>query len=73
MVEIKKDTDISPFITTGQHAQYFQRGVLNPAFAAAGGEELLNDLANGVVEAWEREETLEVMKKVEKIVKAGSS
>ena len=71
MVKIKEDTDIAPFITTGQHAQYFQRGVLNPAFAAAGGEELLNDLANGVVEAWERAETLEVLKKVEKIVKAG--
>lgn len=71
MEKIQEDADIYPFITTGQHAQYFQRGVLHPAFAAAGGEELLNDLANGVVEAWEREETLEVMKKVERMVEAG--
>jgi N-acetylglucosamine transport system substrate-binding protein len=71
MVQIKEEEGISPFITTGQYAQYFQRGVLYPAFAAAGGEELLNDLSNGVVEAWEGEKVMEVMKKVEKIVDAG--
>ncbi|GAA0345455.1 hypothetical protein GCM10008967_39860 [Bacillus carboniphilus] len=71
MEQIQQDTGISPFITTGQYAQYFQRGVLYPAFAAAGGEELLNDLSNGVVEAWEGEEVLNVMKKVEGMVAAG--
>ncbi|WP_286137394.1 extracellular solute-binding protein [Bacillus sp. 7894-2] len=71
MKQIKKDTGIAPFITTGQYPQYFQRGVLNPAFAAAGGEELLNDLSDGVVEAWESEEVMEVMKKVEAMVDAG--
>lgn len=70
MEKIKAETNIAPFITTGQHAQYFERGVLNMAFAAAGGEEFLNDLRNGVVEAWQRPEVLEVMKKVEKIVDA---
>lgn len=71
MEKIKADTNIAPFVTTGQHTQYFHRGVLNPAFAAAGGEELLNDLNNGVIEAWKKPETLEVLKKVEKIAKAG--
>ncbi|MFP3917463.1 ABC transporter substrate-binding protein [Lysinibacillus telephonicus] len=71
MKTIKEEAGIAPFITTGQYAQYFQRGVLYPAFAAAGGEELLNNLSNGVVEAWESEEALEVMKKVEKIVDEG--
>ena len=70
MEKIKADANIAPFITTGQHAQYFERGVLNPAFAAAGGEELLNDLNNGVVEAWKKPETLEVFKKVEKLAQA---
>ncbi|MGG0720191.1 ABC transporter substrate-binding protein [Robertmurraya massiliosenegalensis] len=68
MKQIKADAGIAPFNTTGQYAQYFQRGVLYPAFAAAGGEELLNDLSNGVIEAWEGEEVLEVMKKVQAIV-----
>lgn len=71
MEKIKGDTNIAPFITTGQHTQYFHRGVLNPAFAAAGGEQLLNDLNNGVVDAWKKPETLEVLKKVEKIAQAG--
>lgn len=71
MKTIKEEAGIAPFNTTGQYAQYFQRGVLYPAFAAAGGEELLNNLSNGVVEAWESEEALEVMKKVEKIVDEG--
>ncbi|RKQ32528.1 extracellular solute-binding protein [Oceanobacillus halophilus] len=71
MEQIKEDTGIAPFITTGQYPQYFQRGVLYPAFAAAGGEELLNNLSDGVVEAWESDEALEVMKKVEAMVEAG--
>ncbi|BDH61872.1 hypothetical protein MTP04_20020 [Lysinibacillus sp. PLM2] len=71
MKQIKEDTGIAPFNTTGQYPQYFQRGVLYPAFGAAGGEELLNNLSNGVVEAWESDEALEVMKKVEAIVDAG--
>ena len=71
MKKIKEDEGISPFITTGQHPQYFLRGVLQPAFAAAGGNELLNNLLNGNVETWEGPEVLEVMKKVEAIVSAG--
>src|SRR5690606_12163041 len=71
MEKIKADTKIAPFVTTGQHTQYLHRGVLNPAFAAACGEELLNDLNNGVIEAWKKPETREVLKKVEKIAKAG--
>jgi len=71
MKQIKEEAGIVPFNTTGQYAQYFQRGVLYPAFAAAGGEELLNNLSKGVVEAWESEEALAVMKKVQEIVEAG--
>ncbi|MDZ5710993.1 extracellular solute-binding protein [Jeotgalibacillus haloalkalitolerans] len=71
MKTIQDDAGIEPFITTGQYPQYFQRGVLNPAFAAAGGEDLLNNLSNGVVEAWESDEALEIMKKVQEIVDAG--
>lgn len=71
MKQIKEESGIAPFNTTGQYPQYFQRGILYPAFAAAGGEELLNNLSNGVVEAWESDEALEVMKKVEEIVDAG--
>ena len=48
MEKIKGDANIAPLVTTGQHTQYFQRGVLNPAFAAAGGEELLNGYTSGV-------------------------
>lgn len=70
MKQIKEDEGIAPFNTTGQYAQYFQRGVLYPAFAAAGGEELLNDLSNGVIDAWESDEVVEVMKKVQTIVDA---
>lgn len=70
MEQIKEEAGIAPFNTTGQYAQYFQRGVLYPAFAAAGGEELLNNLSNGVIEAWESDEALDIMKKVEKIVDA---
>ncbi|MFD2131388.1 ABC transporter substrate-binding protein [Pseudogracilibacillus auburnensis] len=70
MIEIKEKSGIYPFNTTGNYPQYFQRGVLYPAFAAAGGEELLNDLLNGKVEAWEREETLEVLQKVQKMQEA---
>lgn len=70
MKQIKEDAGIAPFNTTGQYTQYFQRGVLYPAFAAAGGEQLLNDLSNGVIEAWESEEVLNVMKKVQAIVDA---
>lgn len=70
MQEIKEKEGIYPFNTTGNYPQYFERGVLYPAFAAAGGEELLNSLMNGKVEAWERPETLEVIKKAEELHKA---
>ncbi|WP_188724851.1 ABC transporter substrate-binding protein [Lentibacillus populi] len=71
MGEIKDGEGISPFVTTGQHPYYFLRGVLYPAFAAAGGEELLADVIDGAEGAWTSEPVLEVMKKVEEMQKAG--
>ena len=47
------------------------RGMLYPAFAAAGGEELLADLITGAEGAWSSDVVLETMKKVEEIQKAG--
>lgn len=67
MKEIKDKTDIYPFNTTGNYPQYFERGVLLPAFASAGGEEFLNDLLNGDVDAWKSPEALEVIKKAENL------
>nr|WP_088052890.1 ABC transporter substrate-binding protein [Virgibacillus dakarensis] len=71
MGEIKDGEGISPFVTTGQHPYYFLRGVLYPAFAAAGGEELLADVIDGAEGAWTSEPVLQVMKKVEEMQKAG--
>ncbi|GAA0590041.1 N-acetylglucosamine/diacetylchitobiose ABC transporter substrate-binding protein [Virgibacillus siamensis] len=71
MKEIKAKTGIHPFITTGKYPQYFLRGILYPAFSAAGGEKLLNNLMDGKLKAWESEKTLEVFKKVEKVQEAG--
>ncbi len=71
MGEIQKGEDIAPFVTTGQHPYYFLRGVLYPAFGAAGGDELLTDVITGAEGAWTSEPVLEVMKKVEDMQKAG--
>ncbi|AXI10060.1 extracellular solute-binding protein [Oceanobacillus sp. 143] len=71
MKKIKEGEDIDPLVTSGQHPYYFMRGMLYPAFAAAGGEELLADLISGAEGAWSSDITLETMKKVEEIQKAG--
>ncbi|MFS0750756.1 ABC transporter substrate-binding protein [Oceanobacillus sp. 1P07AA] len=71
MKEIKSGEGIEPFVTSGQHPYYFIRGMLFPAFAAAGGEEYLADLIRGEEGAWSSEETLEIMKNVEQMVNEG--
>ncbi len=71
MQEIKKEADIEPFVTSGQHPYYFLRGMLYPAFGAAGGDELLADLITGKEGAWTSDVVLETMKKVEKMQKEG--
>ncbi|AJD92591.1 sugar ABC transporter substrate-binding protein [Jeotgalibacillus malaysiensis] len=71
MGTIQEEAGIDPFVTSGQHPYYFLRGVLYPAFAAAGGEELLASLIKGEEGAWTSDTTLEVMKKVEQMVEAG--
>ncbi|MFC4557588.1 extracellular solute-binding protein [Virgibacillus kekensis] len=71
MGTIKEDADIAPFVTTGQHPYYFLRGMLYPAFGAAGGDELLNDVITGAEGAWTSEPVLNVMKKVEKMAAEG--
>ncbi|MBP1948038.1 N-acetylglucosamine transport system substrate-binding protein [Virgibacillus litoralis] len=71
MGEIQDSADIAPFVTTGQHPYYFLRGMLYPAFGAAGGDELLNDVITGAEGAWTSEPVLNVMKKVEKMAEEG--
>ncbi|GGA66764.1 ABC transporter substrate-binding protein [Ornithinibacillus halotolerans] len=71
MAEIKAGEGIDPFVTTGQHPYYFLRGMLYPAFAAAGGEELLADVITGKEGAWSSDQVLEIMKRVEKMVDEG--
>nr|WP_289215713.1 extracellular solute-binding protein [Halobacillus campisalis] len=71
MGEISEGEDIAPFVTTGQHPYYFLRGMLYPAFGAAGGDELLNDVITGAEGAWTSEPVLEVMKKVEQMQQEG--
>ncbi|WP_245183513.1 extracellular solute-binding protein [Lentibacillus salicampi] len=71
MGQIQEDADIAPFVTTGQHPYYFLRGMLYPAFGAAGGDELLNDVITGAEGAWTSDTVLEVMKKVEKMQQEG--
>jgi len=71
MQEIKEGEGIDPFVTSGQHPYYFLRGALYPAFAAAGGEELLADLITGAEGAWSSEPVLEIMKRVEQMQAEG--
>ncbi|WP_010094216.1 ABC transporter substrate-binding protein [Ornithinibacillus scapharcae] len=71
MKEIKQGEGIDPFVTSGQHPYYFLRGMLYPAFAAAGGEELLADVITGKEGAWSSEPVLEIMKRVEQMVEEG--
>ncbi|WP_430791316.1 ABC transporter substrate-binding protein [Virgibacillus flavescens] len=71
MGEIKDKEGIDPFVTTGQYPYYFLRGVLYPAFASAGGDELLASVIKGEEGAWSSDAVLEVMKKVEKMQEEG--
>jgi N-acetylglucosamine transport system substrate-binding protein len=71
MEKIQAEEDIAPFVFTGQYPYYFIRGVLYPAFGAAGGDQLLADVIQGKEGAWSSEPVLEVMKKVEEMQKAG--
>ena len=71
MGQIQEDADIPAFTTSGQHPYYFLRGMLYPAFGAAGGDELLNDVITGAEGAWTSEPVLNVMKNVEKMQQEG--
>lgn len=71
MGKIKEEEGITPFTTTGQYPYYFLRGVLYPAFASAGGDELLASVINGEKGAWTSEPVMEVMKKVQEMQEAG--
>lgn len=71
MKEIKENEGIDPFVTTGQYPYYFLRGMLYPAFGAAGGNELLADVITGEEGAWTSDPVLEVMKRVERMVEEG--
>ncbi|MFC3041542.1 ABC transporter substrate-binding protein [Virgibacillus xinjiangensis] len=71
MEEIKEAEGIEPFVTSGQHPYYFLRGMLYPAFGAAGGDKLLNDLITGAEGAWTSDVVLETMKKVERMQQEG--
>lgn len=71
MEEIKEVAGINPLVTSGQHPYYFLRGMLYPAFGAAGGEELLADLITGAEGAWTSDVVLDTMKKVETLATEG--
>ncbi|MUK88959.1 extracellular solute-binding protein [Ornithinibacillus sp. L9] len=71
MEAIKDGEGIDPFVTTGQHPYYFLRGMLYPAFGAAGGNELLADLITGQEGAWTSDTVLDIMKRVERMQKEG--
>lgn len=71
MQTIKEEEGIDPFVTSGEHPYYFLRGMLNPAFGAAGGDELLADLTTGAEGAWTSSVVLETMEKVQEMQKAG--
>jgi len=67
MEEIKEAEGIDPFVTSGQHPYYFLRGMLNPAFGAAGGDELLADVTTGAEGAWTSEPVVKIMENVERM------
>lgn len=71
MKEIKDKAGIAPFVTTGVYPYYFSRGVLYPAIAAAGGDQLLADIIDGKKGAWTDPKVVDVMKKVQKMQEAG--
>ncbi|GAB3523399.1 extracellular solute-binding protein [Arthrobacter monumenti] len=71
MEQIQKDEGIAPFITAGQYPYYFSRGVLYPAFASAGGDELLNAVIDGEEGVWKSDGVMTVMNRVKEMVDAG--
>lgn len=71
MKDIQDAADIEPFVTSGQHPYYFIRGMLYPAFGAAGGDELLADVIQGKEGAWTSDAVMDIMKHVEEMQKAG--
>ncbi|GAK14031.1 ABC transporter substrate-binding protein [Geomicrobium sp. JCM 19039] len=71
MGDVQANEDISPFVTTGQHPYYFLRGMLYPAFASVGGDELLADIVTGAEGAWETPEVVEIMENVEQMQTEG--
>lgn len=71
MEEIKDGEGIEPLVTSGQHPYYFLRGMLYPAFGAAGGDELLADVIQGKEGAWTSDVVLDTMKKVETLAAEG--
>lgn len=70
MKDIQAKADIDPFVTSGQHPYYFIRGMLYPAFGAAGGDELLADIIQGKEGAWERDEVVKIMENVAEMQEA---
>ena len=71
MGEVQENEGIDPFVTSGQHPYYFSRGMLYPAFAAYGGNELLADIVQGAEGAWMTDEAVEITDNVERMVEAG--
>ncbi|WP_425402134.1 ABC transporter substrate-binding protein [Halalkalibacillus halophilus] len=71
MGDLQENEDIEPFVTTGQHPYYMLRGMLYPAFGAAGGNELLEDIITGQEGAWETDEVRQVMENVAAMQEAG--
>lgn len=71
METIKDETDMEPFVTTGQHAYYFTRGILYPAFGSIGGEDLLNAVIQGEEGVWKSDDVIEVLERVKEMVDAG--
>ncbi|GGH76368.1 N-acetylglucosamine transport system substrate-binding protein [Pullulanibacillus pueri] len=71
MKKIKEDEGIAPFTTTGKYPYYFLRGVLFPAFASVGGEDLLNALIDGDKGAWTDPRVEKIMGDVQKMQEAG--
>lgn len=71
MKQVKQKGKMKPFITTGMYPYYFLRGVLYPAFASAGGEQLLNDVIDGKKGVWKDPKVQKVLNNTKKMVDAG--
>lgn len=71
MQQIQDEAGIPPIATTGVYPNVFLTGVLYPAWAGAGGAELLNALVDGEEGSWSSPEVLAVMQRVQGWVEAG--